>query len=167
MIRNLIFACALAMFSASVSASESRWFILFEFSDSKEADFVDGASIVRSGDTLTLWSNQIFNPDYQPKLKDGQIMSQWRIDCGRRTHQVLSAIVYDWNGSVKYREDKPGPAQTAIPDSFGAKALSIYCAKNFPTSDGKRLLWVPGSASKSARDWFLLAKPTRGSPPGD
>ena len=84
-------------------------------------EYLDKASIRRSGDKVTLWTRRDF------PLDRGTSWNELEIDCSTRTQSIL-AFIRDDGGTISHNVTRPHRgASPILPDSVEERIFHIAC----------------------------------------
>ena len=88
---------------------------------SPSEEYLDKASIRRSGDKVTLWTRRDF------ALARGTSWNELELDCSMRTATIL-AFIRDDGGTISHNVTRPHRDASAIPpDSVEERIFNIAC----------------------------------------
>ena len=119
-----------AMSLCSVTAQAASWKLFNSYTETV-VYFFDSDTIVKNGDTVTLWYKLV--QEENTPASDGSYSAVQRgvYNCKKRTAQALTTSTFD--KSHQYIRTYPsGRAEDVIPDSMGEVILKEVCAGNFP-----------------------------------
>lgn len=121
--------CAIAL-SCIRPAIAATWYAT-GFGSEETRHYFDADSVEKSRDIVSLWTKAV---QTRKASENGSWASaiRWRINCKRRTIQVLSYSLYDSNGKFLRSGDEPGRETNIVPDSFGEGLSKMSCASDFP-----------------------------------
>lgn len=127
----------------SVPATASTWNFLWVGTENTRF-FFDADTVEKAKDkTLMIWIKTVQTLQAD---SDGSWASayRWKINCAKRTLQVLTWSTYDRDGKFIKSGSNPSAENAVIPDSTGEGVLKIACEQRFPSdTSGTRYFKLP------------------------
>jgi len=127
MIRNGA-VCAVLLVAAIGVHAQSKWVQVGDSGDSKE--FVDTASIVRSGRLVKVWTDSIYTPPTQA-FKTAQLVAEnkarWTFDCGQQTSKAGGFALYGADRTLIFMGSSSSEWNDVVPGTIGDAVMKAVC----------------------------------------
>lgn len=127
--KRIIAAISLSLFVSAGFASE--WNNFLSINQKDDEYFFDAESVEKSKDIVSVWIKSVrtYTAD-----SDGSWSKaiRLRMNCPRRTIQVVSSSTYNSDGKFIKSSSSVGSEEIAIPDSIGDGLLKVVCLADFP-----------------------------------
>lgn len=93
--------------------------------------FFDAETVEKNREITTIWMKavQMTGPGGDGSWSTA---SRWRMNCSKRTIQILAWSAYAMDGKFIKSNSNPGQETLVIPDSTGEAILKIACEASFP-----------------------------------
>ena len=117
-----------ALLFCSISAFAENWMVLGRGSQMPPASVlsIDQDSVVRNGQTVTLWSR------YQNDPAGTIFQRNNTYDCKQRTVSENQKFQLGWPNMKRYEEEHPQREATPIIPGWGSEVIfNVMCAKKF------------------------------------
>jgi hypothetical protein len=126
---GILFAALLSLAGTSAFASSWNSILLINLEDAEY--YFDAESVLKTKDGVTLW---VKNVRKNSPEEDGvwSTALNWRINCQKRTVQMLSWSTYDSTGKFIKSNSNGGSEKPVTPDSIGEEIHKVACMADFP-----------------------------------
>lgn len=155
--------CLLVSASASAFASSWHW---ATFSNDETQYFFDADTVEKNREIVTVWVKtvEVKGPSSSGTLASAQ---RWRMDCMKRTLQVMAASTYDKDGKFIRSFQAADKPEVVLPDSTGEAMLKVACAPDFPKDKSGKLYikLEDNDVFRATRTWVEIRNSQKDSAP--
>jgi len=105
---------------------------LLEVKDTTGLFFFDAQSVVRKGDTVTVWIRQAMDPARPDGGATALIAAHDVFDCKENSIRTLQADMFARDGTLLHSDRRDKPAFYPEADTPGAHFVKVACLPDFP-----------------------------------